>query len=65
MVARAWATKATSRLCSQMFSLRVLRISPQRLMYFMRESMAKNGYIPFPPFHGSLPRCRGVFFIIL
>lgn len=46
--ASAWAITATSSECSAIFSLWVLRISPHRLMYFMRESMAKNCSIRLP-----------------
>ena len=34
--ARPWAIIAACRLCSWMFSVRVLRMTPQRAMYFMR-----------------------------
>ena len=42
MTARAWAIIAVSKECSERFSLRVLRMRPQRFIYFMRESMAKK-----------------------
>ena len=37
ITARAWANTATVWECSWMFSWKVLRISPQRLMYRIRE----------------------------
>src|SRR5262249_36777255 len=51
MTASAWATSATWRLCSWMFSGCVLYIKPQRRMNFIRERYAKKWLMIPPRYH--------------